>query len=119
MSRYKPVGVSLLPERISMMDARAEELGLSRSKYMQALIDADIDSGLLDCTIDAKGGKPVIKLRDGVSLVVLDKETERDEKVEIIVKAIEVLGSVAPELVRIVMTGNVRKAAERAVKQKQ
>ena len=119
MSRYKPIGVSFLPERIERIDTRAMDLGLSRSKYLQALVDADLDGGLLDCTIDAKTGKPVVKLRDGVSIEVLDKESENAQMVEIILKALSTLGESVPELRAAVMVGNVRKTAERIVKQKQ
>ncbi|MCP5535426.1 MAG: hypothetical protein H7A51_04230 [Akkermansiaceae bacterium] len=110
MSRYKPMGVSFLPERIAMVDDRAKQLGLSRSKYLQALVEADIDAGLLDSTKNAANGKTTIKLRDGVTLVALDKKTEHDEKVKIIVEAVKTLTRAMPQLFG--SAGNVERHAK-------
>jgi hypothetical protein len=118
MSRYKSFGLSLRPERLKQIDDRAKKLGLTRSKYFQALVDADLEAGLLDCTINAINGKPAIKLKDGVSIQVIDKKLEYTQQVEIIVKAFKILGDVAPELQAAAFTGNVRKSAERQLKQR-
>ncbi|MCH7225117.1 hypothetical protein [Haloferula sp. A504] len=118
MSRYKPFSVSLLPERIEMIEARARELGLSKSKYLQALVDADIDVGLLDCTVDAKGGKPVVTLKDGVSVVVLDKAAVESLSVDLIENAVRTLGRIYPDLRMSSLANPIRKTATQVVKEK-
>lgn len=118
MSRYKSFGLSLRPERLKQIDDRAKKLGLTRSKYFQALVDADLEAGLLDCTINAKNGKPVVKVRDGVSIEVIDKELEYKKQVEVIVKTVKTLSVLAPDLRMGAFAGNARKVAERQVKQK-
>lgn len=118
MSRYKPMGISALPERIALVDARANELGLSRSKYLQALIDADLDGCLLDCTKDAEGGKPIVKLRDGVNIEVLDKDSGNAQMKKAILAAFKTLGATYPKIWEDLVSGKIGKNAERAIKQK-
>lgn len=117
MTNYQSIGLSLRPERLHLIDARAEKLGLTRSKYFQTLVDADLDVGLLDCILDAKDGAPVVKVREGVSIVLLDKKAVESMGVGIIVQAMKTLGNLHPDLKAGALVGNVRKMAERVVKQ--
>lgn len=112
MSRYKPIGISLLPKQITTLDDRAEKLGLSRSKYIQILVTADIQGGLLDCTIDADGGKPIVNIREGVNLVIIDQKVENANKVDLIIKALQTYNQTDTNRQMEISAGNTRKIVE-------